>query len=120
MRSIIHLYPDNQAEQRLRLSYSLKDIHYEAGFREAVGPFGVEIIEVPREEQLVSESWQELKVRPPLLKERVAEFGQALIGLAHEAGMRSLDSIIFLDHTEDTPLPSDGIDWSSVIMQKVS
>lgn len=99
MKSLIHLYPESNEQQRLRLSYSLQDLHFEPDFNNVVEQFDISLLEVPAGEQLVPSSWQELTVRPPIPREKVEAFGRALIGIAVKSGRRSPGSIGFIDHT---------------------
>jgi len=99
MNRRFHLYPDNEEEQRLRLSMSLVGIHKRPGFGETIRPFGVSVQEVAPDEQLVAESWQELALRPPLPRERVAAFGDTLIGFANSLGLQGAEEVLFIDHT---------------------
>jgi hypothetical protein len=99
MNRYFHLYPEDDTQQRLRLSMSLTDIHYEAGFADVIEPFGVEVTEP--EERLVSQSWQELVVRPPIPSELVQQFGEAIVGFAYSKGREGTGEIGFIDHTGD-------------------
>lgn len=99
MNRYFHLYPEDEAQQRLRLSMSLTDIHYESGFADVVEPFGVELTEP--EERLVSQSWQELVIRPPIPAEQIQQFGEAIVRFAYSKGREGTEEIGFIDHTGD-------------------
>lgn len=99
MNRRFHLYPDTNEQQRLRLSMSLVDIHRREGFELAISPFGVDIQAVDPDDQLLEESWQELKIRPPIPHEQIAAFGKALINFANSQGLQGSEEVLFIDHT---------------------
>jgi len=101
MNRYIHLYPENEEQQRLRLSYSLRDVHQEAGFHDVIAPFEVTLTEVEPDQQLVNESWQELYVRPPVPKDRIEQFAAAVVAFAYSQGRQGSEEIGFIDHTDD-------------------
>ena len=99
MNKYFHLYPDNAQQQRLRLGFSLKDLHQEAGFRDAMAPFGVEITEAEPDEFIESLSHQELLIRPPLPKELIVDFGSAIVAFAYSRDRQGTQEVGFIDHT---------------------
>lgn len=110
MNRRFHLYPDTNEQQRLRLSMSLVDIHKREGFEAAINPFEVAVQEVDRDEQLIAESWQELTIRPPIPRERIAAFGESLVNFANSEGLQGAEEVLFIDHTmSDEELLRDAI-----------
>lgn len=93
-----HLYPDTAEQQRLGASLSLAHIHELDGFTEAIAPFGVAIERVAPEHQIL-DKWREYTVRPPLPKEKIKGFGEALVWFAESYGLDYHDGVLFIDHT---------------------
>jgi len=98
MDSQFYLYPDGPQQQRLRLGASLVGIHLLEGFDEAIAPFEVEVEEA--EERVILESRQELIVRPPIPREKISSFGEALVEFAASIGSAGSNEVRFVDHTD--------------------
>lgn len=101
MNRRFHLYPHSEQEQRLGLSASLVGANRLEGFEEAIAPFEVTVTEVPKEGR-VTDKRGELSVRPPLPKERIADFGSALVSFASSHGLDYHNEVLFVDHVTPT------------------
>lgn len=98
MNRRFHLYPDNEMQQRLSLSASLVNVHRLEGFDEAISPFEVEISEAP--DRMIVGSHQELVVRPPIPKDKLAAFGDVLVKFAKSHGLEGQNKVLFIDHSD--------------------
>lgn len=101
MNRRFHLYPHSEQEQRLGLSASLVGANRLEGFEEAIAPFEVTVTEVPKEGR-VTDKRGELSIRPPLPKERIADFGNALVSFANSHGLDYHNEVLFVDHVTPT------------------